>query len=59
MVGVLEQVIGLKDVVGPHPILSDGFDEVTYVLQLEGQGAVKVGTRQRVVLRGCGEGLKE
>lgn len=37
MVGVLEQVICLKDVMGPHPILGDGLDEVAYVLQLEGE----------------------
>lgn len=36
VVGVLEQVIGLKDVMGLHPILGDGLDEVAYILQLEG-----------------------
>jgi hypothetical protein len=34
MVGVFKQVVGLKDVVGFHPILGNGFDEITYVLQL-------------------------
>ena len=36
MVGVLEQVVGLKDIVGLHPVLGDGLDEVADVLQLEG-----------------------
>lgn len=39
VVGVLEQVVGFKDVVGLHPILGDGLDEVANVLQLEGRGA--------------------
>lgn len=34
VVGVLEQVVGFKDVVGLHPILGDGLDEVANVLQL-------------------------
>lgn len=34
MVGVLKQVVGLKDVMGLHPILGNGFNEITYVLQL-------------------------
>ena len=36
MVGVLKQVVGLKNVMGLHPILGDGLDEVADVLQLEG-----------------------
>ena len=36
MVGVLKQVIGLENVVGLHPILGDGLDEVADVFQLEG-----------------------
>lgn len=36
MISVLKQVIGLKDVVGLHPIFGDGLDEVAYILQLEG-----------------------
>lgn len=36
VVGVLKQVIGLKYVVGLHPVLGGGLDEVAYVLQLEG-----------------------
>ena len=36
VVGVLEQVVGLKDVVGLHPVLGDGLDEVADILQLEG-----------------------
>lgn len=57
MVGVLEQVICLKDVVGLHPILGDGLDEVAYVLQLEGSGRQSVGG-VGWCLRGSGEGLK-
>lgn len=34
MVGVLKQVVGLKDVMGLHSILGNGFNEITYVLQL-------------------------
>lgn len=36
VVGVLEQVVGFKDIVGLHPVLGDGLDEVADVLQLEG-----------------------
>lgn len=36
VVGVLEQVVGLKDIVGLHPVLGDGLDEVADVLQLDG-----------------------
>lgn len=47
VVGVLEQVVGLKDIVGLHPVLGDGLDEVADVLQLEG-------SRQRSGVGGMG-----
>lgn len=55
VVGVLKQVIGLKDVMGLHPILGNGLDEVANVLQLEGsrqrQGWEGAGLRDRQVAR--------
>ena len=32
VVGVLEQVVGLKDIVGLHPVLGDGLDDPTPIL---------------------------
>ena len=55
VVGVLEQVICLKDVMGLHPVLGDGLDEVAYVLQLEGsrrQSVVGVGVVSEGLWRG-------
>lgn len=49
VVGVLEQVVGLKDVMGLHPVLGDGLDEVADVFQLEGNRwwSVRGGIRWR------------
>ena len=52
VVGVLEQVVGLKDIVGLHPVLGEGLDEVADVLQLDG-------SRQRSGVWGRGRGWVE
>lgn len=58
MVGVLKQVVGLKNVVGLHPILGDGLDEVADVFQLEGSGRRSVEGERGGGVRGCAPGVE-
>lgn len=58
MVGVLKQVVGLKNVVRLHPVLGDGLDEVADVFQLEGSRRQSVEGERGGGLRGYGPGVE-